>query len=233
MNRLLQSGIQIEMPPHIRGKQTRNRIVSEKLRIWAEKMIKLSYFCSSKNQKFKLTMETIQVRDKKFVVSIPKEKIKARVEEVAAAISDELKGEKPLFLSVLNGAFIFAADLLRGITIPCEITFVRLASYSGVESTGKVTQILGLDTSIEGRTVVIVEDIIDSGLTMQKLLASLETYKPAKVIIAALLVKPEKLKVSLDIKHCCFNIPNDFILGYGLDYDGEGRNLPDIYTVTE
>ena len=166
-------------------------------------------------------METIQVRDKKFVVSIPKEEIKARVAEVAAKISEELKGEKPLFLSVLNGAFIFAADLLRGITIPCEITFVRLASYSGVASTGKVTQILGLDTSIEGRTVVIVEDIIDSGLTMQKLLAS------------ALLVKPEKLKVALNIHHCCFNIPNDFILGYGLDYDGEGRNLPNIYTVTE
>ena len=171
-------------------------------------------------------METIQVRDKKFVVSIPKEEIKARVAEVAAKISEELKGEKPLFLSVLNGAFIFAADLLRGITIPCEITFVRLASYSGVASTGKVTQILGC-------TVVIVEDIIDSGLTMQKLLASLETYKPAKVIIAALLVKPEKLKVALNIHHCCFKIPNDFILGYGLDYDGEGRNLPNIYTVTE
>jgi len=162
-----------------------------------------------------------------------KEEIKARVAEVAAKISEELKGEKPLFLSVLNGAFIFAADLLRGITIPCEITFVRLASYSGVASTGKVTQILGLDTSLEGRTVVIVEDIIDSGLTMQKLLASLETYKPAKVIIAALLVKPEKLKVALNIHHCCFKIPNDFILGYGLDYDGEGRNLPNIYTVTE
>ena len=174
-------------------------------------------------------METIQVRDKKFVVSIPKEEIKARVAEVAAKISEELKGEKPLFLSVLNGAFIFAADLLRGITIPCEITFVRLASYSGVASTGKVTQILGLDTSLEGRTVVIVEDIIDSGLTMQKLLASLETYKPAKVIIAALLVKPEKLKVALNIHHCCFKIPNDFILGYGLDYDELGRNLPEIY----
>lgn len=179
------------------------------------------------------SMETILVRDRKFAVSIPEEKIKARVAEVAAQISQDLEGKRPLFLAVLNGSFVFAADLLRGIVTPCEISFVRMSSYEGTSSTGSVKQLIGLKEDIKGRTVVIVEDIIDSGLTMKNLLSMLEEKGPAEIKIASLLVKPGNLKVDLDIPYCCFEIPNDFIVGYGLDYDGEGRNLPSIYTVTE
>uniref|UniRef100_UPI0015A92B5A hypoxanthine phosphoribosyltransferase n=1 Tax=Alloprevotella sp. TaxID=1872471 RepID=UPI0015A92B5A len=178
-------------------------------------------------------MENIKVRDREFAVSIPEEKIKARVAEVAAQISHDLEGKRPLFLAVLNGSFVFAADLLRGIETPCEISFVRMASYEGTSSTGAVKQLIGLKEDIKDRTVVIVEDIIDSGLTMVHLLELLKEKQPADIKIAALLVKPGNLKVELDIPYCCFEIPNDFIVGYGLDYDGEGRNLPSIYTVTE
>lgn len=178
-------------------------------------------------------MENIKVRDREFAVSIPEEKIKARVAEVAAQISHDLEGKRPLFLAVLNGSFVFAADLLRGIETPCEISFVRMASYEGTSSTGAVKQLIGLKEDIKDRTVVIVEDIIDSGLTMVHLLEMLKEKQPADIKIAALLVKPGNLKVELDIPYCCFKIPNDFIVGYGLDYDGEGRNLPSIYTVTE
>ncbi len=178
-------------------------------------------------------MENIKVRDREFTVSIPEEKIKARVAEVAAQISHDLEGKRPLFLAVLNGSFVFAADLLRGIETPCEISFVRMASYEGTSSTGAVKQLIGLKEDIKDRTVVIVEDIIDSGLTMVHLLEMLKEKQPADIKIAALLVKPGNLKVELDIPYCCFEIPNDFIVGYGLDYDGEGRNLPSIYTVTE
>lgn len=178
-------------------------------------------------------MDKIKVRDREFAVSIPEEKIKARVTEIAAQISHDLEGKCPLFLAVLNGSFVFAADLLRGIDTPCEISFVRMASYEGTSSTGDVKQLIGLKEDIKDRTVVIVEDIIDSGLTMVHLLDLLKEKQPAEIKIVALLVKPGNLKVNLDIPYCCFKIPNDFIVGYGLDYDGEGRNLPSIYTVTE
>ncbi|MFR1987717.1 MAG: hypoxanthine phosphoribosyltransferase [Prevotellamassilia sp.] len=178
-------------------------------------------------------MDKITVRDREFTVSIPEAKIMQRVAEIAAQINADLEGEKPLFLAVLNGSFVFAADLMRGITTPCEITFVRMASYLGTESTGKVQELIGLKEDLKGRTVVIVEDIIDSGLTMQNLLTMLEAKQPKEIRIAALLVKPGNLKIKLDIPYCCFEIPNDFIVGYGLDYDGEGRNLRNIYTVVE
>ncbi len=186
------------------------------------------YFC----EKY-ITMKTVEVKDKEFTISIPAAEIQKRVKELGVAISSDLEGKKPIFLAVLNGSFVFAADLLREVTIPCEISFIRMASYSGTSSTGKVKEVLGITESLKGRTVVIIEDIIDSGLTMQELIALLEKKEPAEIHIAALLVKPDNLKVSLDIPYCCFKIPNDFIVGYGLDYDGEGRNLKDIYTVVE
>lgn len=178
-------------------------------------------------------MDKIKVRDREFTVSIPEAKILQRVAEVAAQINNDLKNENPLFLAVLNGSFVFAADLMRCMEMPCEISFVRMASYEGTSSTGKVKQLIGLKEEIKGRTVVIVEDIIDSGLTMKNLLATLEEKQPKDIRIAALLVKPGNLQVDLDIPYCCFDIPNDFIIGYGLDYDGEGRNLRSIYTVVE
>ena len=168
-------------------------------------------------------MDSVQVKDKNFQIYIQEEKIISRVSEVAAQISRDLADKKPLFLAVLNGSFVFAADLMRSVSIPCEISFVRMSSYSGTQSTGKVKELLGLKENIEGRTVVVVEDIIDS----------LKAKHPAELHVASLLVKPNNLKVDLDISYRCFDIPNDFIVGYGLDYDGEGRNLRDIYVVQE
>ncbi len=183
------------------------------------------------NSEVERTMDIVEVRDKKFAVSMPASLIQQRVNEMGSRISRELEGTTPIFLAVLNGSFVFAADLLRCVTIPCEISFVKVASYEGTSSTGSIKQLIGLNEELRGRTVVIVEDIIDSGLTMKELLELLKQYEPKEVRIATLLLKPENLKVDLDIDYTCFEIPNDFIVGYGLDYDGEGRNLPDIYTV--
>ncbi|MBQ8867666.1 MAG: hypoxanthine phosphoribosyltransferase [Bacteroidaceae bacterium] len=178
-------------------------------------------------------MNTVQVKDKQFALYISEEKLLNRVKEVAEQLNADLAGKNPLFLVVLNGSFVFAADLLRDITIPCEITFVRVASYEGTSSTGEIKQLLGLTQDIKGRTVVIVEDIIDTGFTMKELLHMLEEKNPAEIHITSLLVKPGNLKVDLNIPYRCFDIENDFIVGYGLDYDHEGRNLRHIYQVVE
>lgn len=178
-------------------------------------------------------MEIIHIKDKDFKVSIPEEEILKQVDRVAAEINRDLAGKNPLFLAVLNGSFMFASDLMKRITIPCEISFVKLASYQGVTSTGIVRDVIGINENLTGRTIVIVEDIIESGTTMLHMLETLGTYSPESVHIATLLVKPEKLKVDLDIKYAAMNIPNDFIVGYGLDYDGSGRNYKDIYTVVD
>lgn len=178
-------------------------------------------------------MNTIKIKDKTFAVSIPEVKILQEVKRVAEEINQDLKDENPLFLSVLNGSFMFVADLMKNLTIPCEISFVKLASYQGTVSSGKMKELVGLSEEIEGRTVVIVEDIVDTGFTMKYLLSTLMTHKPKDVRIATLLVKPDKLQVDLDIKYVAMRIPNDFIVGYGLDYDGYGRNYRDIYTVVE
>ena len=141
--------------------------------------------------------------------------------------------KNPLLLAVLNGSFVFAADLMRMINIPSEISFVKLESYAGTSTTGKVTEVLGLTTDITNRHVIVVEDIVESGLTMQRMLDSLGTRNPDSIDVCTLLLKPDRLKVDLDIKYVAFSIPNDFILGYGLDYDQQGRNLRDIYTLME
>ena len=178
-------------------------------------------------------MNTIKVKDKVFAVSIPEEKILKEIDRIAAEMNRDLEGKNPLFLCVLNGSFVFAADLFRRINIPAEISFVKLASYEGVSSTGVIKEVIGLSENISGRTIVVIEDIIDTGCTMQKLLENLGTRPPEAIHVCALLLKPEKLKVELDVKYVALEIPNDFIVGYGLDYDGYGRNLKDIYTVVE
>lgn len=175
----------------------------------------------------------IQVRDKQFAVSIPEEKIREQVKRVAAEINRDYAGQHPIFLAVLNGSFIFAADLLREVTLPCEVSFVRLASYEGMGSTGEIREIMGLNVDITGRPVIVVEDIVDTGLTMAHMLETLRKQNPADIDICTLLLKPGKLQVNLDIRYCCMEIPNDFIVGYGLDYDGYGRNTKDIYTLVE
>ena len=178
-------------------------------------------------------MERIKVRDKEFAISISEENILKEIDRLAARLNRDLEGKNPLFLCVLNGSFMFAADLFRRIDIPAEISFVKLASYEGTASTGVIKEVIGLSESIAGRTVVVVEDIIDTGCTMQKLLENLGTRSPEAIHVCTLLLKPEKLKVPLNVEYVALEIPNDFIVGYGLDYDGYGRNLRDIYTVTE
>ena len=178
-------------------------------------------------------MSIIKVKDKTFKTFIPEEKIQQRVKAVAEKINKDLAGRNPLFLAVLNGSFVFAADLMRYITIPCEISFVKLASYQGTTSTGRVKEIIGINEELQGRTVVIVEDIVDTGKTMKRMLESLGTRNPESLHICTLLVKPNKLEENLNIEYVAMEIPNDFIVGYGLDYDQQGRNLRDIYTVVE
>ena len=150
---------------------------------------------------------------------------------MAEQINRDMEGKNPLFLGVLNGAFMFASDLMKNITIPCEISFVKLASYQGVTSTGTVKEVMGINEDLSGRHVIIVEDIVDTGRTMKQMIESLGTRKPASVSICSLFVKPEKLLEPIDIAYKCFSIPNDFIVGYGLDYDQQGRNLKEIYTL--
>lgn len=176
-------------------------------------------------------MNQVEVNGKTFRISIPEAEIKKRVKEVAEEISRDMEGKNPLLLGVLNGAFIFAADLMREMTIPCEISFVKLASYQGTTSTGKVTEVLGINEDLTGRHIIIVEDIVDTGLTMKRMIESLGTRNPASVSVCSLLVKPDKLQVELDLKYVAFNIPNEFILGYGLDFDQAARGLRDIYSL--
>ena len=178
-------------------------------------------------------METLQIKDKKFAVSIPEAEILRQVKRVAGEINRDLAGSNPLFLAILNGSFVFAADLMREIKLAAEISFIKLASYEGTSSSGTVCEMIGLNTDVAGRDVVIVEDIVDSGLTMKHVTEMLARRAPRSISICTLLVKPGNLKVDLDIPYKCFSIPNDFIVGYGLDYDGYGRNTRDIYTVIE
>ncbi|WP_297929433.1 hypoxanthine phosphoribosyltransferase [uncultured Coprobacter sp.] len=178
-------------------------------------------------------MDTIQIKDKTFRPYIRREEIKAAIENIAARINNELAGENPLFICVLNGAFVFAADLLREITIESEITFMRMKSYSGTQSTGVVKIIHGLDEDIKDRTVIVVEDIVDTGFTMQRIINQLKEREPKQVKIATLLFKPKALKCDVHVDYAALEIPNDFIVGYGLDYDEQGRNLKDIYVIAD
>ena len=176
-------------------------------------------------------MKSIKVLDKEFVPMIPAEDIANEVRRVANEINRDYEGKNPLFLAILNGSFMFAADLLREINIPCEITFVKMSSYEGVSSTGTVNEIIGLNKSSEGRGVIVVEDIVDSGVTMAHILETLEGHNPNSLEICTFFVKPENLKIDLDIRYTAMGIPNDFIIGYGLDYDGYARNLKDIWVL--
>ena len=178
-------------------------------------------------------MNTVKIHDKTFRISYPEKDILNRVKAVADRINKDMAGKNPLFLAVLNGSFVFAADLMRMITIPCEISFVKLASYEGTMSTGKIKEVIGINENISGRTIIIVEDIIESGLTMKRMLETLGTRNPESIHICTLLIKPEKLTIDLNVEYAAMEIPNDFIVGYGLDYNQQGRNLRDIYTLVE
>jgi hypoxanthine phosphoribosyltransferase len=178
-------------------------------------------------------MKRIQLLDKLFALSIPASDIKKALWEMAEKMNKELKDQNPLMICILNGSFMFSADLMKLIDFPCEISFVKLASYEGMGSTGKVKQLIGLNEEIEGRTVVLLEDIVDTGVTIENLMNQLDSQKPKDVKVATLLFKPEACKKDVKLDYVGLEIPNDFIVGYGLDYDGYGRNLPDIYTVID
>jgi len=175
-------------------------------------------------------MSTIKVKDKEFRLFLDKDQIQEAISRVADQINHDLDGKDPLFLSVLNGSFMFAADLMKQITIPCNISFIKLASYQGMERGDKVREVFGLSERIDNRTIVIVEDIVDSGNTMQQLLESLHTRNPKEVRIATFLHKPDALRCELKLDYIAFKVPNDFVVGYGMDYDGFGRNFGEVYT---
>jgi hypoxanthine phosphoribosyltransferase len=178
-------------------------------------------------------MNSVKINDRSFRVSITETEIKTRIKSLAAEISADMEGKNPIFLAVLNGAFIFAADLMREMTIPCEISFVKLASYQGTTSTGKIKEVFGINEDLTGRTVIIVEDIVESGQTMKNMIESLGTRNLASVHICTLFFKPDKLKEDLSLDYVAFRIPDDFIVGYGLDYDQAGRGLKDVYSIVE
>lgn len=175
----------------------------------------------------------IQAHDLYFKPFLSKEKILGRVTELGQQISKDYKNKKPVFISILNGAFIFLADLVRACDLNCEITFVKLSSYEGVKSTGKVATVIGIDIDLKGKDVIVVEDIIDTGETLNQFLKELKNYNPSSIKLASLLVKPEALHYEIQVDYKGFDIPNKFVIGYGLDYNGEGRNLESIYQLVE
>jgi hypoxanthine phosphoribosyltransferase len=174
-------------------------------------------------------MELIKVHDKEFKPYISADKITGEVKRVASEINKDYAGKKPLFIAILNGSFMFAADLFKEINIEAEICFIKLASYKGIKSSGQVITAIGLDVDLVGREIIVIEDIVDTGNTLSKFLPQLYHHHPASLKIAALLHKPEAMVHPIKIDYLGFSVPNKFLLGYGLDYDGLGRNIKEIY----
>jgi hypoxanthine phosphoribosyltransferase len=178
-------------------------------------------------------MTHVKVKDKEFETFIPALQIEEVVQQLADRINADFEGKNPLFLAILNGSFVFAADLLRKISIPCNISFVKFASYSGTQTTEVVKELIGVNEDISGRHIILIEDIIDTGNTIESILSDLAKMKPAEVKIACFCHKPDAFRKSYKIDFIGMNIPDEFIVGYGLDYDGYGRNLPDIYKIVK
>jgi hypoxanthine phosphoribosyltransferase len=174
-------------------------------------------------------MSVIQVHDKFFRPYISSEQIGEKIAEIARKLETDYEGKTPVFIAILNGSFMFAADLFKVLNIPAEICFIKLASYKGTKSSGTVITSIGLDIDLFGKHVIILEDIIDTGKTMHEFLPQLFHQQPASLKICALLHKPEATKFPLTIDYCGFSIPDKFVVGYGLDYDGLGRNIKEIY----
>ena len=174
-------------------------------------------------------MPVIKVHDKEFGIYLSEEKIQERIKEMAAEINNDFAGKRPLFIGILNGSFMFASDLFKNLTIEAELCFIKLASYKGLKSSGKVVTSIGLEEDIYDKDIIIVEDIVDTGKTLHKFLPKLEHQQPKSLKIATLLHKPDATKYALQLDYVGFVIPNRFVVGYGLDYDGLGRNLKEIY----
>jgi hypoxanthine phosphoribosyltransferase len=176
-------------------------------------------------------MKRIRLDDREFELSIPSGVIERAVWKIAQKMDEDLQGKDPLMVCILNGSFMFAADLMKKLTVPCQISFVKLASYTGISTSGEVKQLFGLTEKVEGRTVVLLEDIVDTGITIERTIEQIKALNPADVKVATLLYKPDACKRNVKLDYIGLEIPNDFIVGYGLDYNGYGRNLNDIYTV--
>jgi len=175
----------------------------------------------------------IEVKDKKFVPYLSEVQLTEKISILGSRINKDFAGKSPVLLGVLNGAFMFLSDLAKAIDIPVEIQFIKVASYESFSSTGKVKDLIGLNIDLEGREVIIIEDIIDTGLSMKHIIKLVSDKNPAKVSIATLLLKPEALQEKLEVEYVGFEIPNKFVVGFGLDYDGYGRNLKEIYQLKE
>ncbi|MDM8002599.1 MAG: hypoxanthine phosphoribosyltransferase [Bacteroidota bacterium] len=178
-------------------------------------------------------MNEITLIDREFSVYITEDEIQSRVAALAEKINEDLKGKDVLFFGVLNGVFLFAADLYRQITLDCQVSFIKLASYDGTASTGKIKELIGWNEDITGKTVVVLEDIVDTGATLERVIGELRLRKASEVRICTLLFKPEAYTKDIPIDYIGFEIPNNFVVGYGLDYDGYGRNLRAIYKLTK
>jgi hypoxanthine phosphoribosyltransferase len=178
-------------------------------------------------------MKEIHILDKKFSEYLTEKVIQQRIEELAKQINNELAGKEVVFLGILNGAFLFAADLFRRIDFPARISFVKLASYQGTSSSGSIKELIGWNEDINNKTIVVVEDIVDTGNTLERIVDELIIRKAAEIRIAALLHKPEAYTKRIPLNYIGFEIPNDFVVGYGLDYDGFGRNLPSVYSLIQ
>ena len=178
-------------------------------------------------------MPVIKVHDKTFIPYLPEALILEKVKELAALLDVDYAGKKPLFIAILNGSFMFAADLFKELTIEAEICFIKLASYKGTKSTGQVITAIGLDIDITNRHVIILEDIIDTGKTMNAFLPQLRNQQPVSLKVAVLLHKPDATVFPITIDYCCFSIPDKFVLGYGLDFDGLGRNIRELYQLDD
>ena len=174
-------------------------------------------------------MTQITLKDKQFKPYIASEKIMEAVKGIAIKINADLKNDKPLFLVVLNGSFMFASDLLKEINFACEISFIKVASYHGTSSSGTVTELIGLTEDVSNRTVVILEDIVDTGTTLEKLISVLNKKNIKQYKVATVFFKPSEYKKQTKLDYVGIEIPNEFVVGYGLDYDGFGRNLKDVY----
>jgi hypoxanthine phosphoribosyltransferase len=173
----------------------------------------------------------MKLKDKSFSIFIKKEAIDKRVKELAEQISIDYLNKELFFIPILNGAFLFASDLIKEIDIPCQVSFVKVSSYSGTSSTGVIKSILGLDVDLTGKHVILVDDIVDTGLTMESIVKEIAALNPESIEIATFLLKPEAYQKQLELKYVGFTIPNSFVVGYGLDYEGYGRNLKDIYHI--
>jgi hypoxanthine phosphoribosyltransferase len=178
-------------------------------------------------------LRTIEINGKVFQQSVSADKLESVVDGIAFRMNHDLARKKPLFIGLLNGAFMFCSDLMKRIDFECNLSFVKLNSYIGLQSSGRISQVIGLAEPIEGRTVVVIEDIVDSGTTLSQFLNELKALNPAEIKVASMFRKPDACKHEIKIDYLGMEIPNDFVVGYGLDYDGLGRNYRDLYKLKE